>query len=104
MLFAVQFSYRVAVAPLPTLFITALSKIDKVSRDICIKSIFTVLSTNLEIAQKEFSAIIITNEPTAITHDLSKASSKDFVTACCSLHFKTMEDLKAFIAKTTPQG
>lgn len=102
MLFAVQFSYRVAMAPLPTLFITACSKSKESNRDICIQSIFTVLTTNLEIAQKEFGGIIIANEPTSVTHDIAKAKSNDFVTVCTSLHFKTMNDLKSFIAKTTP--
>lgn len=102
MLFAVQFSYRVAMAPLPTLFITACSKSNEANKDICIKSIFTVLTTNLEIAQKEFGGIIIANEPSAVTHDLARAESNNYVTVCTSLHFKTIDDMKSFIEKTTP--
>ena len=102
MFFAVQFSYRIALTPLPTLFVTVYSKTNETAREACIKSIFTVLTANLEIAQKQYGGIIIGNEPTAITHDLSKASSNDFVTVCTSLHFKSIEDIKAFIAKTTP--
>lgn len=102
MLFAVQFSYKVAMAPLPTLFITACSKSNQSNKDICIQSIFTILTTNLEIAQKEFGGIIIANEPSSITHDLARAESNNYVTVCTSLHFKTIDDLKLFIEKTTP--
>lgn len=102
MLFAVQFSYKIALAPLPTLFITACSKSDRTNKQICMRAIFSVLTSNLELAQKEYKAIIISNEPSAMTHDLKQAHSDNYITICCSLHFKTIDDIKEFIAKTTP--
>lgn len=97
MFFAVEFQYRIALLPVPTLFITASSMTRGHAREDCMKVIFASLVPQLECAEKKYKAVFIANEPNNITHDLERAKTQDAVVACASLHFLSMSDIKSFL-------
>ena len=102
MFFAVEFQYRIAPYPIPTLFVTAYSKSKQFERQECINTIFSVLVPILERAEKEYNAVFIANEPNRITHALEQANTEEAVVICSSMHFKNMEDIKGFLNTIKP--
>lgn len=102
MIFSVRFAYRVALAPMPTLFITATTKCKFEGKTQGVSNVFTALVPLLEKARKDYGAILIPNEPNEITHDLSRAHLQEIVVACVSMYFKSHEDIRGFISAIDP--
>ena len=57
------------------------------------------LTRLIDIAQKDYKAFIITNEPTVHTHNLSNNSVKNAVAVYCSLKFQNVTDMNNFLEK-----
>lgn len=98
-MFAIEFKFRVALYPFPTVFIAAYSK----SRDYeCITAMFGSLTPILERAEKEYNAKFIVNEPTSSTHGLENAKLEQGVFLCSTLKFSNIKEMDKFLETVKP--
>ena len=96
-MFDIVFTYKVALFPYPSVFITASSEVPATFLLQVKKDIISNIVDMLERAQKNYKAIVIVNEPTEHTHNLNFSKSKNGIAVYCSLQFQSINDMYTFI-------
>lgn len=98
-MFDIVFTYKVALFPYPSVFITAFSEVPAIFLGQVEKDILSNIIDILGRAQKNYNAIVIVNEPTAHTHNLNFTKNNNGVAVYCSLQFRSINEMYTFIQK-----
>jgi len=97
-MFTTVYTYKIALLPFPAVFITAFSEVPAIFIQEALNKTITDLTMLIDIAQKDYKALVITNEPTGHTHNLNFNSVKNAVAVYCSLKFQNTTDMNNFLA------
>lgn len=97
-MFDTVYTYKIAILPFPTVFITAFSEIQTTLISQALSNILSDVLELMDKAQKKYKAVFVLNEPTATTHNLNMNNSKNAVAVYCSLKFQSLKDMNEFLA------
>ena len=97
MMFNTIYTYKVAIFPFPSIFISAFSEVPLKNIYEATQIVTKDIVRLMDKAQQDYHAALIANEPTAQTHNLNFDNAKSGVAVYCSIKFQSVVEMNKFL-------